>query len=157
MRLGDRALGALTLLGAIGLFFASRQFSPIPGQKYGAETLPLVISILAGAVGIWLLVQGLATERGAALTTTPDWAREPAAWAKIMAAIIVIAGYILVSDWLGFTISSLILVAALMLLTGTRLLTALPVALATVIVVQFAFGKLLLVPLPRGEFLSLPW
>ncbi|MTH78191.1 tripartite tricarboxylate transporter TctB family protein [Paracoccus aestuariivivens] len=157
MRLGDRALGALTLLGAVALFLASRQFSPLPGQKYGAETLPLAISGLTAIVGIWLILQGLATERGAPLADVVEWAREPAAWGRIAATIGLIAAYILMSDWMGFTLASLVLVFALMLLTGTKPLPALVVSVAAVLVVQFAFGKLLMVPLPRGEILSLPW
>ncbi|HWL55275.1 MAG TPA: tripartite tricarboxylate transporter TctB family protein [Paracoccus sp. (in: a-proteobacteria)] len=157
MRLGDRALGALTLLGGIVLFFAARQFSPIPGQKYGAETLPTVIAGLAVIVGIWLIVQGLVTERGAPFAVALDWAAEPQAWAKVIATAVLIIVYILAVDYVGFTISSIVLVAGMMLLTGTRPLTALPVSVIAVIVVQFAFGKMLLVPLPRGEFLSLPW
>ncbi|MDT1062822.1 tripartite tricarboxylate transporter TctB family protein [Paracoccus sp. CPCC 101403] len=157
MRLGDRALGVLTLLGGIAMFIAARQFSPIPGQKYGAETLPTVIAGLAVIVGIWLIVQGLATERGAPLATALDWAGEPRTWAKLGATALLILAYILTVDWLGFTIASLVLVAAMMLLTGTKPLPALLISLVTVVVVQFAFGKMLLVPLPRGEFLSLPW
>ncbi|WP_134678671.1 tripartite tricarboxylate transporter TctB family protein [Paracoccus ravus] len=157
MRLGDRALGVLTLLGALALYFASRQFSPLPGQKYGAETLPMVISGLAAAVGIWLILQGWVSERGKPLAMVTDWASEPAAWGRIAAAILLITGFILAVDWLGFTLSSLVLLTALMLLTGARPLPALALSLVTVLVVQFAFGRLLLVPLPRGEFLSLPW
>lgn len=157
MRLGDRALGVLTLLAGMALFIASRQFSPIPGQKYGAETLPAVIAGLAMLVGIWLIVQGLVTERGAPLAVALDWAGEPRTWGKLLATALLIVAYILVVDRLGFALSSVILVAAMMLLTGARPLTGLLISVIAVIVVQLAFGKMLLVPLPRGDFISLPW
>ncbi|MDS9466727.1 tripartite tricarboxylate transporter TctB family protein [Paracoccus sp. MBLB3053] len=157
MRLGDRALGVLTLLAGGALFIASLQFSPIPGQKYGAETLPRVVSFLAAGIGLSMLIKGMASEKGQRLVVVSDWARSPAAWARLIGAIALILGYIWFSDLLGFPIAGFALVFALLLLAGTRPLLALPLALATVIILQLSFGKLLLVPLPRGEFLNLPW
>lgn len=157
MRLGDRALGFLTLLGGVVLFIASMRFSPLPGQKYGAETLPEVVGFLAIVLGVVMLAKGLRQERGMALVQVADWAREGGAWARLLGAALLVGVYVLVLDPVGFTLASLVLVAAMLALTRTKPLLILPIALATVLVVQFAFGRMLLVPLPRGEILSLPW
>lgn len=157
MRLGDRALGLLTLLGGIGLFLASLQFSPIPGQKYGAETLPRVVALLAAGIGVTMLARGITSARGEPLARLSDWAGSRAAWLRLGGTLALIALYIALADWLGFTIAGFGLILGLLILTGTRLIMALPVALVATLAVQFAFGRLLLVPLPRGEILNLPW
>ncbi|WP_185958562.1 tripartite tricarboxylate transporter TctB family protein [Paracoccus laeviglucosivorans] len=150
-------MGLLTLLGGVALFLASMQFSPLPGQKYGAETLPEVVAVMAIVLGLVMLVQGLRHESGMALVEITDWARDGGTWAKLAAATVLIAVYCVVLDRVGFTISSLVLVAIMLWLTRTRPILILPIAVVTVLVVQFAFGRMLLVPLPRGELLSLPW
>lgn len=153
MRLGDSALGLLVLLGGAALFWAGLGFSPIPGQEYGAQTMPKTIGLLAMVVGVVLMVTG----RGQPALTLADWSRDPMAWARLAAAILLILFYVLFAGKLGFLIAGFLLLLAMMLLTGTRPLVAVIVAICAVIVVQYSFGQLLRVPLPRGEFLALPW
>lgn len=153
MRLGDSALGLLVLLGGAALFWAGLGFSPIPGQEYGAQTMPKTIGLLAMVVGVVLMVTG----RGQPALTLADWSRDPMAWARLAAAILLILFYVLFAGKLGFLIAGFLLLLAMMLLTGTRPLVAVVVAICAVIVVQYSFGQLLRVPLPRGEFLALPW
>lgn len=153
MRLGDSALGLLVLLGGAALFWAGLGFSPIPGQEYGAQTMPKTIGLLAMVVGVVLMVTG----RGQPALTLADWSRDPMAWARLAAAILLILFYVMFAGKLGFLIAGFLLLLAMMLLTGTRPLVAVIVAICAVIVVQYSFGQLLRVPLPRGEFLALPW
>lgn len=157
MKLGDRALGALTLLGGVLLYLASLGFSPIPGQQYGAETLPRAIAFVASLTGIGLLVKGFATENGASLATLSDWTRNRASWARLGGTAVLVVIYIAIVERVGFTLTAFGLVLALLTLTRVRPVVALPVTIVTVIVVQFVFARILLVPLPRGDVLSLPW
>lgn len=157
MKMGDRALGALTLLGGVLLYFASLQFSPIPGQQYGAETLPRAIALVAALTGIGMLAKGLAAEKRAPLATLSDWTRNRASWVRMGGAAALVVVYISIVERVGFTITAFGLVLSMLMLTRVRLVVALPVAVVTVIVVQFVFARILLVPLPRGEFLFLPW
>lgn len=157
MKLGNLGLGVIVLLAGILLFLSSLQFSPLPGQKYGAETLPRVISFMALTVGACLCFQGTketGTARFAALT---DWGKSGRIWAKLAAACLMVVAYIVVLNVLGFTLASFALVLGMMLLMGNPPLFSLLMSVATVVVLQFAFGKLLYVPLPRGELFSLPW
>lgn len=154
MKLGDTSLGILVLIGGLALFWAALGFSPIPGQVYGAQTMPKAVGVLAIGVGLALILNGRAA--GMAVTIA-DWARDPGAWGRLLAAIALIVAYILLAGRLGFALTAFALLIALMLLTGTRLLTAVIVAIGTVIVVQYSFGQLLRVPLPRGDLLALPF
>ncbi|AUH32978.1 tripartite tricarboxylate transporter TctB family protein [Paracoccus tegillarcae] len=153
MRLGDSALGMLVLLGGAALFWAALGFSPIPGQEYGAQTMPKTIAVLAMAVGAVMMVSG----RGQPALVLDGWTRDPMAWARLAASILLILGYVLFASKLGFALTAFLLLVAMMLLTGTHPLTALLVAVGAVVIVQYSFGQLLRVPLPRGDLLALPF
>lgn len=153
MRFGDRALGALVLLCGALLFWAALGFSPIPGQEYGAQTMPKAIALSAMVLGTAMVFSG----GGQPWLQVAEWARDPKSWARLIAGILLIAAYVLLSGRLGFAVTGFLLLVALMLLTGTRPLTAVLVAIGTVIVVQYSFGQLLRVPLPRGDLINLPW
>lgn len=155
MRLGDLALGILVLICGAALFHAGAQFSPIPGQVYGAQTLPRLIGMMAMVVGLALIVTGWARRDTEGLLRLSDWARDPRAWARLLAAGALIVGYILLSGTLGFVLTAFLMLLALLLLSGTRPMTAVIVAIGAVIVVQYSFGSLMRVPLPRGDLL--PW
>jgi putative tricarboxylic transport membrane protein len=59
--------------------------------------------------------------------------------------------YILVSDWLGFVPTAVLLLTGwLVLLRGGRPLSSLAIAVAATLVVNYAFTQQLLVPLPLG-------
>jgi putative tricarboxylic transport membrane protein len=59
--------------------------------------------------------------------------------------------YILVSDRLGFILTSLLLLAGwLLLFRGGRPLSSLVIAVAVTLAVDYLFSDLLLVPLPLG-------
>jgi putative tricarboxylic transport membrane protein len=59
--------------------------------------------------------------------------------------------YILISDWLGFILTSLLLLSGwLALFRGGKPLSSFAIALAVTLGVDYAFSQLLLVPLPLG-------
>ena len=59
--------------------------------------------------------------------------------------------YILVSDWLGFIPTALLLLFGwLVLFRDGKPVSSLVIALAVTLVVHYAFSQLLLVPLPLG-------
>ena len=64
MKLDDLSLGALVLIGGALVLISSFQFSAIPGQAYGADTMPRAIGI-AGIALRSLPERGRARRRGA--------------------------------------------------------------------------------------------
>ena len=141
----DRWAGlGLALLGA-AVFWSSRSFPAVPGQKLGAGFLP-------GLVGLGLLLCGLALawRSRKVYPAAETRAAEHVGSAFVIMAVIVF--YVLAADKLGF-----LLVAPLGLLAVFRALRvawrpSLVWALGGTIVVHIAFYKLLRVPLPWGLF-----
>lgn len=164
----DLVLGAVCLTMAGTLVWMSHGLKAIPGQHYGADTLPNVIAALAAAVGLWMVVSGLrggtgaspdggepaAAQVEAAALRDPHWVWKPAAWARLAAAVMLVLAYMGLSVPFGFLPAALVTVLGMLLLMGVRPLTALLVAVPAVIATRYAFGELLLVPLPRSPFLG---
>ena len=153
MQRTDRWAGlALALLG-MAVMWSARSFPSVPGQKVGAGFLPMLI-------GAGLLVCGIALvlrRRGSSAADTTDDAHfESSAAAtderhgSAYVVMAVIAGYVVLADWLGF-----LLVAPLALVILLRALEvgwrpSLAWAIGGTLVVHVAFYKLLRVPLPWG-------
>jgi hypothetical protein len=161
----DLVLGAICLFLAGALVWMSRDLTAIPGQHYGADTLPKVVAGLSALIGLWMVVGGLRGgtdpaphddlpgEQAAALRD-PHWAGKPSPWLRLAAAVGLVLAYMVLSPPFGFLPAALVMVLGLLLLMGVRPLTALLVAVPAVIAIRYAFGDLLLVPLPRSPFLG---
>lgn len=157
MKLDDLSLGLLAILGAGAIFLSARGFEPIPGQTYGAGTMPRAIALLCLGVGLFLagraVVRG-ARRPGAALA---HWTRTPSAVAGLLLALALVVLYILLADRTGFVPVAVVLMTALMLALRVRPLVAVALSLLAALVIQQAFGRLLLVPLPRSPLLPFLW
>lgn len=164
----DLVLGTICLTVAGALVWMSRDLTAIPGQHYGADTLPNVIAALSAATGLWMIVSGLrggtgaspgddelaAAQTEAAALRDPHWARKPSSWLRLAAAVVLVLAYMVLSPPFGFLPAALVMVLGMLLLMGVRPLTALLVAVPAVIATRYAFADLLLVPLPRSPFLG---
>lgn len=157
MKLDDLSLGALVLIGGVSVLVSSFQFSAIPGQDYGADTMPRAIGIAGIALGLFLTAG--AVSRGARLPSAErsDWSRSGRSLALLALTLALIVGYIALSGPFGFIPVAVAILFVMMLALGSRPLVSLAVAIAGALVIQFCFGRLLLVPLPRNPFFDLPW
>jgi putative tricarboxylic transport membrane protein len=157
MKLNDLSLGILVFLAGIAIYLSALQFSPIPGQAYGAETMPKTIAFLSLGLGLFMIGRSLAvgmTRPGIALD---NWTRSPASLGGLATAILLILVYILFSNAVGFVPMAFGVMLALMLTLRVKPVTAILVSLLAAVVIQQAFGRLLLVPLPRNAFLGFLW
>lgn len=147
MRVNDRLIGILSMV--LGLVIIIRvQFYPSqPGGQPGPALFPEVIGGLLMIVGMVLFWQ-------ARRSTGPLIARPPELTAKGAGNILFTAGavvfYILVSQSLGFLLTSFIIMVAMMSLLKAKLTLSVPVAAGTTVCIYMIFNKMLLVPLPRG-------
>ena len=147
----DRLLGLGLALLSLAVLWTAREFPPVPGQKFGAGFLPMMVGggLLLCALGLLRRSfdrrhHGLPEEAAAA---------SPLAGARLGAVLVIIGsvlGYLLLADSLGFLLAS-----PLMLVAGFRAMQvrwgpALLWAVCGSLVVHFAFYKLLRVPLPWG-------
>jgi hypothetical protein len=66
--------------------------------------------------------------------------------------LLLIVGYMVFSNWLGFFITSLIVLSLMMLRLRVAIWKSLVIAVFLTVFVNFMFAKLLRVPLPTGLF-----
>lgn len=154
IKLSELHLGFLTALGGTILLFASANFGALPGQDYGAGTMPRLIGWCAILLGCFMVATSLKNLPEMLRPHLADWVRKPRLAIAALGCIAVIACYILFAETVGFIPMSFISLLALMLLLRTSLVTAVLASLATTLVVYYGFSRLLMVPLPRTEFLS---
>ncbi|MBE3639960.1 tripartite tricarboxylate transporter TctB family protein [Mangrovicoccus algicola] len=150
MRANPMLLG-LVMAGLGGaVFIGSWQYSPLPGQSYGSDTMPRAVGAFGICVAGALLLQAGAARDLVPRLSAPDWMREPRALAGLAAVPAAVLAYCLLSGWLGFVPVIFALLCALMALQRTPVLRMLLLAALATALVQQIFGRLLLVPLPRG-------
>ena len=163
MKLNDAIWGALLLLFAGALFSHARGFPSIPGQQVGPSALPSALAIGLGVCGAILLLRSLrerARGRGAGTAPWVEWPEWFAARPQLRAFCVLVAVnllYLFGVARLGFVVTGVIYLAALMLALRVRPAVALPVALVMTLAIHFAFYKLLRVPLPWGVLQPIAW
>ena len=157
MKLNDAALGLLLILAAAAIRWSATGFSRLPNQAYGSETMPIALSALALGLGVYMVGQAVLAREGLPRARPAEWARAPGAVARVALALALVAGYIALAGRLGFVPVAVAILVLLMLATRVRWWVAVPVAAVATLVIQQAFGRLLLVPLPRSDALGFLW
>ena len=85
------------------------------------------------------------------------WVLSPRHVAGVLGVIGSVIFYIVAVDWLGFFLTSLIILAVLFRLFGVAIGRSIVIAAIATFVIHFAFYKLLRVPLPWGLFTNFAW
>jgi putative tricarboxylic transport membrane protein len=151
VRLNDAVIGVVLVLSALAMIWHTRSFPAMPGQDYGPALFPTLIGIGFIVSGAILIVSGLRRRREAPLFGGGEWLRSAPHVINFLAVVGGLLLYILASDWLGFILTSLLLLFCwLVLFRGGKPISSLAIALAVTLVVDYAFSQLLLVPLPLG-------
>ena len=123
----------------------------MPGQDYGPALFPVLIGVGLLVTGGILVVSGLRRRRTEPLFGGGEWLRSGPHVGQLPRGGRRPLLYILASDWLGFILTSLLLLFGwLVLFRGGKPISSLAIALAVTLVVDYAFSQLLLVPLPLG-------
>ena len=107
--------------------------------------------------GFGELVSGLRERATVPWLQFDEWIRSPR---HVLACALVVAGvvlYLLASERLGFLITSVVILTALMWVLQVRPARALLVALVATLVIHTLFYKLLRVPLPWGVLTPWAW
>jgi putative tricarboxylic transport membrane protein len=151
MKISDTISGIVLVLFALGIFYLTRSFPPMPGQRFGPSLLPNVLAMVLGVCGLILIVQAIRQRKVAPLFVLPAWTRVPKFAVNFSVVLFSMFFYIATSDVLGFLIAGFITVFALLLTwrRGSLLSTAL-ISVVSVVVIQLFFGTLLRVGLPWG-------
>ena len=151
MRINDAVIGAVLVLFALAMMWHTRTFPAMPGQDYGPAVFPVLIGIGFLITGLILVVSGLRRQKTEGWFTGGEWLRSRTHVARFVAVLGGLIVYILVSGWVGFIPTALLLLFGwLVLFRDGKPVSSLVIALAVTLVVHYAFSQLLLVPLPLG-------
>ncbi len=156
MRFNDAIFGVLLIAFAIAEIAYTRTFPSLYGQAYGPDLFPILIGVGFLITGTILTVQGVA-HRAGSLVEIGAWAAERRNVVNFALVLLALLFYILASDWLGFVLTSFIILLALLWSFGCRLTTSLAVAVVTTLGIQALFARALLVPLPWGILQPVAW
>lgn len=151
MRVNDAIAGLVLIALAAFMIYLTLSFPAFPGQKYGPSLFPRILGSGLIVCGTLIALNGLASRRaGHPWVEVPGWARQPYKLASFFLVLAVILVYILVSETVGFLLTASLSLAVMFLWFGVRPITALPIAFATTVLIQWFFGTLMRIPLPRG-------
>lgn len=149
MRFNDAIFGTAFLVLAIVMIAVTFSFPAFPGQNYGPNLFPRIIG--GGIVGCALLLMLREWRSGGRpWLVLDDWARRPARLASFALMLAAMVFYLVASEPLGFIPTAFLIQLGLFLWFGVRPLTAVIVAIVMTAAVQYFFGSVMRVPLPRG-------
>lgn len=150
MKFNDALFGAIFVALGIYLLFQIQGFPAIPGQQYGAGAFPGLIGIGFLVAGTLLVLAGIRHRAAAPWMVPGEWMasrRHVTAFACLLLGAV---AYVLFADDLGFLLLAPAVLFVWFLVLGVRPMPALVTALLAVLLIWFAFYKLLRVPLPWG-------
>ncbi|HEV8472611.1 MAG TPA: tripartite tricarboxylate transporter TctB family protein [Methylomirabilota bacterium] len=149
--MGDRLVALVVVAGA-ALYLTQALALPFgTSARPGAGFFPVVVAVLAGAVGLIAAARAFTT---APVAWAPRAARSEsgARRRRVLGATAALVAFCVLLPWLGYPLSAFGFVGALLLLLGSGWRVALATAVLSAAVSHYLFAVLLDVPLPRG-----PW
>jgi len=148
MRVSDTAIGLF--LGAFGgaVILYTRTFPAQPDGHPGPEFFPNVLAGLLIIAAITLFIQGV--RKGERLSLFDPGELKGMGLMNVILVLGAIVFYIYLSDFLGFLVTSFILLFGMAKWLGVSLRNSLIVGVGVTLGIYVLFSKLLLVPLPWG-------
>lgn len=157
MKLNDAVFGLLLLLLGATVLFIVQDYPTIPGQQVGPALFPGLVAVGLCVGGCMLLVRGWRRRASVPWLVMDDWVRSP----RHVLALVVLIGsvlfYILVSKWLGFLFSAVLILTTLFRVLQVSLARSVLIAVVATAVIHLAFYKFLRVPLPWGVLTPYAW
>ncbi|MBX2880332.1 MAG: tripartite tricarboxylate transporter TctB family protein [Granulosicoccus sp.] len=154
MRFNDAVIGCVLVIFALAEIAYTQTFPSLFGQRYGPALFPQIIGAGLIAAGLLLVVRGLIQKRRAGVhgrwLETGPWVNQSRLKINLLLVLLALLAYILLSDWLGFILMSLLTLSVLLYRLGSSIPVSLLIATATTATLYLMFAKLLLVPLPAG-------
>ncbi|MGH6624815.1 MAG: tripartite tricarboxylate transporter TctB family protein [Burkholderiaceae bacterium] len=157
MKLNDAVFGLLLLALAASVLLFVQSFPKIPGQQVGPALFPGLIAIGLGISGAVLTVRGWRARASIPMFRAESWTRSPRHFLALVMLIGAVVFYIVAADALGFLLTVVLILTALLWVLGTSPMRSLVIAVIATVTIHFAFYKLLRVPLPWGVLTPYAW
>ena len=157
MKLRDAVFGLLLLALGAAVIAVVSSYPTIPAQRVGPSLFPGLIALGLVIGGLLLVVRGWRERAIVPWVLLEPWVRSPRHVAGVLGVIGSVIFYIVAVDWLGFFLTSLLILTISFRLFGVSLGRSIVIAAIATFVIHFAFYKLLRVPLPWGLFTSFAW
>ncbi len=157
MKLNDAIFGLLLLVLGGTVLGMVQSFPKIPGQQVGPALFPGLIAVGLCVGGLILVVRGWNARASQPWFAWEDWVSSPRHLTGFLVLVGSVVFYMLVSQRLGFLISSALILTSLFYVLKVPLARAVLIAAIATLVIHFAFYKLLRVPLPWGVLTNYAW
>ena len=116
MKFNDAVFGLLLLVLGVTVLFIVQDYPTIPGQQVGPALFPGLIAAGLCVGGLMLLVRGWRMRESVPWLVFDDWIRSPRHKLALAVLLGSVLFYILVSQWLGFLISAVLILVGMLLL-----------------------------------------
>jgi putative tricarboxylic transport membrane protein len=142
--------GIFTALG-IFIFVLTLQFPSLDGGHPGPSLFPRILALLFIIFGGTVLLQGWRGV-GNGSEEAPPAEEIPISrnYSNPLFALILIGAYMVFSDWLGFMITSVLLLFLMMIKLRVTFFRSIVIAILVTLFINLMFAKILRVPLPPG-------
>jgi putative tricarboxylic transport membrane protein len=148
MRVSNTVIGLGTIIFGIWVIWYSRDFPKLEQNYPGPSLFPMVLAVLFIAAGITLIFQDLRSGEKKLKFDIKNLS-----FGHIVNILLILSAilfYIFVSDILGFLITSVIILIALMKRLRVSTVWSIAMACGVTLSIYLLFAKILLVPLPWG-------
>jgi len=153
MRINDTVIGSVLLLLSLAVLWHIRDFPAFPGQPHGPALFPGVVASGLALVSVALIRSGI-REGGPLFRLGSGSVRGLLPFATTVACLFF---YYFMSERLGFLVSGVLVLSALLWTYGVKRSLVLPVAIGASLAIHTGFFKLLKVPLPWGVLQPIAW
>lgn len=148
MKISDKIFGAILICFSVFVLIYSRSLPSLPGYKYGSGFFPSFTAIFLLCCGIILLVRGIRFKDK--LLVLGEWTKSPRLVANICLIPLSIVFYMLVSDFLGFIPTVIIMTTFTIWWLRRKFISSLVITSICAVFAYVFFSKIMLVPLPAG-------
>lgn len=150
MKINDITSGVALLLFSVVLWTSARGLPNPADQLYGPAFFPQWIAAAMFISSAIMIATSLRQAGTTPFVAMQDWVRDPKRLAQFLCVPIAVIFYVYTVDVLGFMVAAGIVLFALLVVLGTRLLPAIPTTVGVILLIYALFDMLLRVPLPRG-------
>lgn len=152
MKRGDLIGGGIFTALGIFIFILTFQFPSLEGGHPGPSLFPRILAILFIFFGGIIVLRGLRAGKKEPESAPAEEIPVPRNYFDPIFVLILIGAYMILSNWLGFFITSTLILFLMMIKLRVPYLRSLVISILLTLFVNFMFYKILRVPLPTGFF-----